>query len=278
MAVIRNGKREQLPYSLSRWTDLPAAKWDWFKTQLDRGYFIGFDPTTAIPAQWSLDPHHTFGLIFWTKNPKNLIADADTLKRFPLVVHMTLTGWSEVEKGAPSLQEGLDLMAEAVDTFGPHRVTWRCSPVPMTPDVVERFAKMAESVEKMGISDVYLAFLQENDLLPEGRPERVRREALFQMARTTKLQLLLCEEDSTLRDTSHLPFNLDYGVCESGLRFAATAREEHQSGKEGCGCSLAVDPFTINESCTMGCSYCYAADKSLAVKKHNTTRIHLPVV
>ena len=47
---------------------------------------------------------------------------------------------------------------------------------------------------------------------------------------------------------------------------------------EGCGCVLMADPFTINESCTFGCQYCYAADKSLAPKKRNTTKGHLPVV
>lgn len=284
---MQSGKREKLPYSLSRWTDLPAAKWAWFEKQLDQGWMTGFDPRTAVPSKWSLLPADTYGLIFWTKNPTNLIANADRLKKYEqrFVIHMTLTGWEEVEKGAPSLEEGIELMAKAAETFHPSQVTWRFSPVPAVPDVVDRFAKIAEAVEKMGITEVYLAFLQENDLLPERRPARVRKELLKQMASTTKLYLDLCNEDRTLKDERNnngdarrmMP-NLSSGICESGARFAPTNYAVDMPKAEGCGCALAVDPFTINETCTMGCTYCYAADKTLSPKKRNTTKGLLKVI
>lgn len=273
-----SGKQERLPYSLSRWTDLPAAKWDWFQSQLDQGSMVGFDPRTAVPVQWSLAPEDVFGLVFWTKNPTNLIRNAAQLKKYPLVIHMTLTGWDEVEKGAPSVQEGLELMKEAANTFGAQNVTWRFSPIPDVPDVLQRFATMAHVVESIGVTEVYLAFLQENDLLPENRPGRVRRELLHQMAAATSLYLQLCNEDRTLvGEPPHYPhINLGYGICESGSRFRDVKRAPPTT--EGCGCSLAVDPFTINETCTIGCGYCYAADKTLAPKKRNTTKTHLPVL
>lgn len=284
-----SGKTESLPYSLSRWTDLPAAKWAWFETQLKQGWMVGFDPRTAIPGKWSLRPEDTYGLIFWTKDPTNLVQNASLLKDFPLVVHMTLTGWEEVEKGAPTLEEGMVLLQEAAQVFGPTRVTWRFSPVPVVEDTVERFAKIAKAAEAAGIQEVYLAFLQENDLVPETRPVRTRRELLKLMANTTSLQIRLCNEDRSLGDdvaivaseveanSRNLPPNLAYGICESGRRFSSSNYGIDFPKREGCGCSLAVDPFTINETCTMGCTYCYAADKSLAPKKRNTTK-GLPVV
>lgn len=281
--LLQTGISERLPYSLSRWTDLPAAKWEWFKEQLAQGEMVGIDPRTAVPSRWSLKREDTLGLVFWTKDPENLIRDAHLLKGYPLVVHMTLTGWGEVEKGAPDIVEGLKLMASAVETFGADNVTWRFSPVPAVPDVVDRFAVIAEGASKAGLKEVYLAFLQENDLLPETRPRRSREELLKQMAvRSSGLKLVLCNEDNSLRvdgrvSEGHLP-NLSYGICESGRRF----EKPHPfagfgSPREGCGCALAVDPFTINESCTMGCTYCYAADKSLATKKRNTTKHYLPL-
>lgn len=280
-----SGKREKLPYSLSRWTDLPASKWAWFEQQLDQGYMVGFDPRTAVPTKWSLAPRDTYGLIFWTKNPANLIANADRIKSYPFVIHMTLTGWEEVEKGAPTLEEGVELMAKAAEVFHPSRITWRFSPVPAVQDVVERFAKIAAAVEKIGVTEVYLAFLQENDLMPERRPPRVRKELLKQMSVRTKLNLLLCNEDRTLSDertgnggARRITPNLGMGICESGARFAPTNYAVDMPKAEGCGCALAVDPFTINETCTMGCSYCYAADKTLAPKKRNTTKGVLKVI
>lgn len=277
---MHSGKQERLPYSLSRWTDLPAAKWDWFEQQLEQGFMIGFDPRTAVPGIWSLKPDDTYGLVFWTKNPTNLIRNASRLQKFPLVIHMTLTGWTEVEKGAPDIQEGLKLMQEAATVFGAHRVTWRFSPIPQTDDALDRFAKIAEGVETIGVREVYLAFLQENDLLPETRSARIRKELLRQMAGRTKLHLMLCNEDQSLSKelARNLPENLYNGVCESGLRFGTTGYGVDAPKTEGCGCALAVDPFTINETCTMGCQYCYAADKALSPKKRNTTKRHLTVI
>jgi DNA repair photolyase len=277
---LYSGRQERLPYSLSRWTDLPAAKWDWFKSQLDQGKMRAFDPRNAIPVEWSLAPSDTMGLIFWTKNPENLIRDKALLEPYKLVIHMTLTGWEEVEKGAPNLSEGISLMRRAVDAFGPERVTWRFSPVPLVDDVLDRFERMASVISLFGLKDVYVAFLQENDLMPETRARRTRVELLKQMAlRASGLQVLLCNEDRSLQDESCKPRNLQSGVCESGWRFAPLGRMNARPvAAEGCGCALAVDPFTINESCTMGCAYCYAADKSLAPKKQNTTKFSLPLI
>lgn len=277
---LYSGRQEHLPYSLSRWTDLPAAKWDWFKSQLDQGKMRAFDPRNAVPVEWSLAPSDTMGLIFWTKNPENLIRDKALLEPYKLVIHMTLTGWEEVEKGAPSLSEGISLMRRAVDAFGPERVTWRFSPVPLVDDVLDRFERMASVISLFGLKDVYVAFLQENDLMPETRARRTRVELLKQMAlRVSGLQVLLCNEDRSLQDESCKPRNLQSGVCESGWRFAPLGRMNARPvAAEGCGCALAVDPFTINESCTMGCAYCYAADKSLAPKKQNTTKFSLPLI
>lgn len=281
MNPIHSGKTERLPYSLSRWTDLPAAKWPWFTQQLDQGWFVGFDPRTAIPCKWSLKVEDTYGLVFWTKDPTNLVERADQLRDYPLVIHMTLTGWEEVERGAPDIAEGMALMEDAVNVFGAERVTWRFSPVPATTDVLERFEMIAGHAAFLGLKSVYVAFLQENDLLPEGRPRRVRLELLKQMAaRSHGLKVLLCNEDRTLALNEgplvgikpKVPRNLGNGICESGARFNPNGLGIDLPPAEGCGCALAVDPFTINESCSMGCAYCYAADKSLAPKKRNTTK------
>ena len=277
---MNSGKAERLPYSFSRWTDVPAAKWGWFEQQLDQGHFIGFDPRTAIPGKWSLTPEDTYGLIFWTKNPTNILLAADKLKAFPLVVHLTLTAWQEVEKGAPDLTLGMRLMRQLVDTFGPDQVVWRFSPVPLLDDVLDRFAMMAGGAASMGITEVFVSFLQENDLVPETRPPRVRQELLKQMAtRASGLQVKLCAEDRLLAREKHLPKNLQSDICESGSRFMADPTMLiNLPRSEGCGCALAVDAFTINESCTLGCAYCYAADQALAPRKRNTTKRSLAVV
>jgi hypothetical protein len=232
---------------------------------------VGFDPRTAVPSKWSLASEDVLGLIFWTRRPQNLIASAELLKPYPLVVHMTVTGWHEVERGAPNLNEGLLLLAETVGAFGAANVVWRFSPVPAVPDTVDRFEAVARHAAQMGLQRVYVSFLQGNDLMPEKRGLDERQALLGAMAgRSHGLDVLVCNEDRSLDGFSlPLPPNLQYGVCESGDRFTTRV-----SGLtfEGCGCALAVDPFTINEACTMGCAFCYAADKNLAPRKRDTTK------
>jgi hypothetical protein len=278
VSTFRSGKAEGFAYSLSRWTDVPAAKWPWLLENLTRGYMIGFDPTTAVPARWSLRPDDVLGLVFWTKDPTNLIFDKNRLAGRPTKVHVTVTGWAEVEKGAPSLREGANKLAMAANVFGPENVSWRFSPVPIVPDVAERFDTILAMAAYAGLKSVYLSFLQENDLLPETRSEQERLNILAQVAELGSkrgVRVLLCNEDRLLAKHPGYHPNLGSGVCAPPEDFALEGRALPPS--EGCGCVLMVDPFTINETCTMGCVYCYAADKTLADKKRNTTR-RLPVV
>jgi hypothetical protein len=255
---VLSGKTERLPYSLSRWTDLPAAKWPWFERQLKQGWMLAFDPRTAVPDKWSLEPKDSLGLIFWTRNPLNLIKNAHIFKPYSLVVHMTITGWVEVEKGAPDIDQGLELMTQAVKAFGARNVTWRFSPVPAVEDTLERFERIAKGVAPLGLQEVYVAFLQDNDLMPETRGKQDRRQLLQEMTNWSHgLKISVCNED--LEGTK---------VCESGQRFGLDPTLDLL---EDCGCCLAVDPFTITEACCYGCAYCYAADKSLAPQKRDTT-------
>jgi hypothetical protein len=123
-----------------------------------------------------------------------------------------------------------------------------------------------------------VTFLQENDRVPETRPAETRFELLRAMAGAVPdIDVVLCQVDKTLDGLTSPITNLQYGVCESGQEFYRSKPVPNEM-KEECGCCLAVDPFTINESCTMGCTYCYAADESLAPRKHSTTKKGLPLL
>jgi len=228
----------------------------------------GIDPRTASPDRWSLAPEDTLGLVFWTRNPASLIQDKGLLEPYQKVIHFTLTGWEEVEHRAPTLEEGLELMARTAEAFGPEKIVWRFSPIPDVPDVLERFCRISQRVAELGITQCYLAYLQPNDLMQEARSKEIRRQNLVSMAvlKAPPLEARLCNEDDTFREGDlDLSIFMPYGVCEDGSRFASAVVTE------GCGCALMVDPFTVNESCIYGCKFCYAADKSLSPKKRSTT-------
>jgi hypothetical protein len=226
------------------------------------GWMYGVDPRTGIPGPWSLSPVDTLGMVFWTRHGENLVKDSKLLRDYRKVIHFTLTGWTEVEHRAPNISKGLDLLRGLVGEFGADNVTWRFSPVPLEGDVLFRFARIADGVALLGLERVYVAFLQENDLMPETRAADRRSALLSSMSALTDLEVVLCNEDT---ETLSGGGPVQSGVCEDGRRFSDSPSTER------CGCALAVDPFTRNEACVYGCAYCYAADLSGAPKKRNTT-------
>lgn len=268
MNSLRSGVVENVPYSLSRYTDLPVAKWSWFESCLAAEQMIAFDSRTGAPRVWSLAPEKTLALVFWTKNPANLIASQLRLRPYNVVVHVTATGWREVEKGAPTIQEAGRLLVEASKTFG--TVHWRFSPIPLLPRqmVLERFKYLLEYAHRASRQEVFVSFLQANDLIPESRGASERFEllnCLAEVAAPAGIRVVLCKDDRSFDDWQGANFSVAPCVPASDFSRPGLALET-------CECVAMVDPFTLNESCAYGCQYCYAGDKSLAAKKRNTIR------
>lgn len=271
----RSGRDERVPYSLSRWTDVPAAKWDWFLASLKAGEMLAVDQRTALPSRWSLLPEETLGLVWWTKNPRNLIDNHQLLKPYRNIVNVTVTGWTEVEKGAPDINEGTALLVEAAKTFGPENVVWRMSPVPVLDDsdVRHRYSYIASHARNAGIRKCFVSFIQSNDMMSDPRSDLHKAWLLEWMQVTnSSVEIVVCNDDAGIYKSSSRVYRTTAGICVDPASF-----EGGVDKTDGCGCAMMVDPFTINESCTMGCRYCYAADKTLSDQKRNTTR-HLPIV
>lgn len=269
----RSGRAEAVPYSFSRWTDVPASKWPWFLERLSAGKVEAFDPRVGTPSWWSLKPEETHSLVFWTKDPTNLLKSLRALRSYHLKINFTITGWTEVEHGVPSTDEAIRLYQTLSRRVGRKKVSWRFSPVPLVRDVVDRFDHIAHEL-KGYTKSVYLSFLQSNDRMPEtrGRPVRVGTlERLASVAASHGIQVLLCNDDRPLWKSSRL--EALRGVCVSPESVNGGPMPE----AEKCGCSVMVDPFSFNEHCTMGCEYCYVSDRTLGGGKKNTTRSLLVV-
>jgi hypothetical protein len=130
----------------------------------------------------------------------------------------------------------------------------------MLPDeeVVRRFRIIAKEAFRAGLRRVYVTFLQPNDLVPETRTFEARRGLLKALAKSFDGYVVLCQDDRTLDGYTSDRSNLVKGICESGSSFGNVA------SKLRCGCTQAVDPFTLAAKCRYGCKYCYAADQNLA--------------
>jgi hypothetical protein len=263
--MLYSGATAGVPYSLSRWTDVAVSKWRWFEDCLKAGKMVAFDPRTATPGVWSLAPEDTLGLVFWTKNPENMINHRRVLSPYEVIVHMTATGWEEVEKGAPTLEESTVRMMVAAKAF---KTYWRFSPVPLLPqnELFTRFCKICECAMVAGMDRVFVSFLQENDRMPETRSVQERFDILNIMsekAASFNVDVILCADDQSFAEWSGALFKTD--ACVQPTDFGKGVQSEN------CGCVLMVDPFTINEACQYDCKYCYAGDQSLSPERRDTT-------
>lgn len=227
---------------------------------------IAFDPKTAAPGVWSLDPSNTLGLVFWTKNPKNLILNRSVLNLYDVIIHMTATGWSEMEKGVPTLPEAGTLLVAASKLF--EKVYWRFSPVPLLPtkELILRFQRLLAYATIAKRDRVYVSFLQPNDQISETRTLQERFDILNMLSEEAKafgVRVILCADDRSFVKWPGALFQTD--VCVHPGDFKGKVQLEN------CGCVLMVDPFTINEACSGNCRYCYSADKTLSPHRRDTT-------
>ena len=263
--MIRSGRADGVPYSLSRWTDVAAGKWSWFEACLKAGKLAAFEPRCAEPQIWSLAPEDTLGLTFWTKNPSNLILNKELLKPYNVVVQMTITGWYEAEAGVPDYEKAASLMFHASKEF---KVYWRFSPIPVLPqdELLPRFSYLLTYASVgCGLDRVYVSFLQKNDRMPETRSPQEKYDvlnSLAELAADRGVKVVLCDDDRSVWKPGAA---FEPGVCAPASDFDGPTVEEE------CGCVLMADPFTINEACPYNCAYCYTADNNISPERRNTT-------
>jgi hypothetical protein len=243
MNRIRSGKSEGFAYHFSRYTDGPATFWHRFEAWLHAGRWTGFDSRDVLPCVWSTKPEDTLEWVFWSKNPSQLLKHRHLLNEYEFTLNFTLTGWEEVEHGAPNLERGLDLLCKSVDSLGPSRVIWRFSPIPLDMPL-DRFEAVCKRVSEHGLHRVFLNFLDDNSYVPETRSMDAKRKLLLSLkaiGETHGIVPLLCAN------------NQDPIPCERGVCSVSPGSEERMP----CGCTHSVDAFAMNAPCAYRCGYCY---------------------
>jgi len=104
-----------------------------FMASLRRGYCLVPQPfNTKVVTRVSLEPGDVTCIVFWTRDPRPLMAFVPELDAlgYPFYVQMTLTGYPRfVEPRAPRIDEARDALCALSDELGPERVIWRYDPI-----------------------------------------------------------------------------------------------------------------------------------------------------
>lgn len=259
---MRSAKQEGFPFSVSRYTDVPAFYMGWLRERIEAGFVYAPHPTEIIPMAWSLDPKDVASFWFWTKAPGKLMEALDEgwLMPYNVAAAVTINGWREMEGKSPDWSIATRDLAQLACFLGPERVRWRLSPIPFEPDY-GILDNIASDVAAAGVKTCQAAFLQPNPQLePDYKDKREIVERLVETLGYHGIQLQLCADDKEWLSEPVLGPKLGKALCVDGpsleQSFGCKLAGKYE---RGCDCAMSVDLCSMSShGCAMGCSYCYA--------------------
>lgn len=89
--------------SASRRTDIPNYYMDWFLHRIREGYVDVRNPINPHQiSRIALSPSVVDCIVFWTKNPENMLPHLGELAAYPYYVQFTLTSYGrDIEPNLP---------------------------------------------------------------------------------------------------------------------------------------------------------------------------------
>lgn len=260
--------------SASRRTDIPNYYSEWFCRRIKEGFLYARNPVN--PRQVSripLSPDVVDCIVFWTKNPENMLGRLETLKGYPYYFQFTLTGYGwEIEPGLPEKQRLIHTFRRLSELIGKERIIWRYDPILLSPKQTisyheAAFQELAEKLrgytQRVVISflDIYQKIkkpLEYRQIRSPMQREMERLAAFIAFAASKNgMRVETCAESIDLAR-----FGIEHGHCidcrliEVLTGTTLAARKDSNQRKE-CGCLESIDVGAYN-TCKNGCVYCYA--------------------
>ena len=270
--------------SVSRRTDVPNYYSDWFYNRIKEGFLYVRNPMNAHQiSRIDLSPEVVDCIVFWTKNPANMLGRLDELKNYQYYFQFTLTGYGkDVEPGLPDKRgELIPTFQKLSEKIGAHKVIWRYDPILISQHYtidyhLKAFEEIARSLNgytrKVVISfvDLYAktqrntAGLQIEPLADQGMLEMAKQ--LVDIAKGYGMTVESCAELIDLQSVG-----VKHGSCIDkklieeivGCKLIV---DKDKNQRAECGCFESVEIGTYN-TCMNGCRYCYANFNDAMVKE-----------
>lgn len=254
---------------------MPNYYSDWFINRIKEGFLYVRNPMNAHQvSRIDLSPDVVDCIVFWTKNPANMIDKLDCLQDYAYCFQFTLTGYGgDMEPGLPNKREELiPTFQRLSERVGKEKIVWRYDPVLLnrryTMDYhIKAFEEIADSLadytEKAVVSFVdFYAKIQRNARRLGIRQMTAEEMVclagqMAQIASGYNLRMESCAEQIDLQR-----FGIPHGSCIdkkwieriTGCRLTG---EKDKNQRAECGCMESVEVGAYN-TCLNGCKYCYA--------------------
>lgn len=269
--------------SASRRTDIPAFYSDWFFKRVQEGFALVRNPMNPHQvSKVSLEREAVDCIVFWTKNPGNMLPKLSLLDGYPYYFQFTLNSYDQkLEPGVPRKSQVIDTFKRLSDKLGQERVIWRYDPIILNESLdVSHHEKYFEILAgklygyttKCILSFVDYYKKDDKSFKANGIVElsdAKKRELAYKFAAIAGkygLMLETCAEGIDLSDMGigHARC-VDPALIEK-LTGVKIKSEKDRNQRKPCGCISSADIGTYN-TCGHGCIYCYANHSADSVKR-----------
>jgi len=271
--------------SVSRRCDIPFHDFKWFMARVDAGFCETVNPFNRNQVRRvslkpkSIDPDGVDALIFWTRNPKHILENADDLEKrgFKFYVMVTVTNYPKIfEPCMTKADKVCDSMKKLAEKIGQDRVIWRYDPIFVTNISDENYHwKNFEVLSQMlsgSVRRVIISLYQEykrsekriDFLKSQGLQIKPHSAAelsgllidMAQIAKSADLEIQSCAQAESLE-----PYGIKPGACIDAQLinklWGCDLKGKDKNQRANCLCCQSVDIGAYG-SCTAGCVYCYA--------------------
>ena len=289
------GQVQSAIISASRRTDIPAFYANWFMNRVRAGWCAVPSPyNSKILRYVPLDLHHVSGIVFWTKNPRPMLAHLEELEsrgyRYYFLYSLNAYG-SPLEPRLPPVEHRIGTFLHLARVLGPDRVIWRYDPIVISSRYsaefhVQRFGALADRLAQsthrviLSLVDLYGKTERRLDALERHGETRFSRDpvnhpdtqdmmhSIAVLARSHGLEVTTCAEKHDFTSVG-----IGKGKCVDEGVFNRTwsmgLRYRKDPGQRAdCLCTASID-VGVNDTCLLGCEYCYATRSvSIAEERH----------
>lgn len=220
-----------------------------------------------------LNPNVVDCIIFWTKNPKDMMDNLYLLKDYHFYFQFTLNPYDKtIESRIPEKSMLIHTFMRLSDMIGKNRIIWRYDPIILSSNIskhyhYEHFEYLAEKIHKftnkcvISFIDLYVKTkrnVKDLNLMPI-TTEDMREIALNLASIVNKYGITIetCCEQIELGD-----LGIRHGKCIddkliSEIIGVNLSVENDKNQRQNCGCVKSIDIGAYN-TCEHGCLYCYA--------------------
>lgn len=272
--------------SVSRRTDIPAFYTDWFFNRLEEGYVLVRNPMNYYQvSKIQLTPNLIDCIVFWTKDPTNMLHRLNELKNYRYYFQITITGYDNtIERNVRAKEEVIEAFKTLSQTLGKNRVIWRYDPIIISPSIDLEFHKknftelvttLSGYTERCIISfvDMYskternMKHVEAKTIMAEDM--RAIGKELSAIGSTHGLNIETCSEQVDLSSVG-----IEHAKCIDDRLISEIIGhklniDKDKNQRDICGCVSSIDIGAYN-TCQHGCSYCYANFSEVAVKNNIT--------